>query len=136
MKTALTTIASIIIAALIFVGGLFLGGYMNFLGNLNAVSVIDKTVIEAAERCIQIEQLTEGGTDDLIKGLDLKLTGDILTIDLLLSSDVNDQTRKTAMSILARIAAQREKHPVEIADPRVETKVKRILENAMKTKQP
>lgn len=135
MKTALIAIASVIIAALIFVGGLFLGGYMNFLGRMNAVSVIDKTVIDAAERCIQIEQLKEGRTDDLIKGLDLKLTGDILTIDLLLSSDVNDQTRKTAMGVLARIAAQREKYPAEIADRRVEAKVRHILEKAKTSKQ-
>jgi hypothetical protein len=131
MKTALIAILSIIIAALVFVAGLSLGGYMNFLGNVNAVSVIDKTVIDAAERSIQIEQLTEGKTEDLIKGLNLKLTGDILTIDLLLSSDVNDQTRKTAMSILARIGKLRKKHPVKIADPQVEAKIKDILENAI-----
>jgi hypothetical protein len=132
MKTFLIATGASVLTLLILGAGFGIGAYSRLLSNQHSVSVVTETVIGAANRITQIEQINRGATNDLAKSLNQSLNGDILVIDMFLneSVDLTDETRKMAHWILIKIADMRELGQAAGVSEEVDAKIASILQDA------
>ena len=137
MKKIALVIGTLVIAAALVTVGWLLGASQRVLGHMFSVTAVDNQITEAFSTFALLNDIDSGRLDDARYSLRLKLDGNILFIDSMLS-DCDDRTRSLAQNLFARIAQHRAEHPATYTgkfpeqDAAVEAKIASILDHAQK----
>jgi len=115
MKTFLFIVGIILLADVIFYGGLQLGNQLHFMNAMFQVSTLDQEVGNATKIFWTVSHLEDGKVEEAKSFLNVQLNSHINTIGMFLKDCPNEKTRQHAIKLLARIAKVRQEHPVHIS---------------------
>ncbi len=128
------SIVLLFLAGVIFVGG-FVTAYVtkHFVG-LHSISLLQQESVDAMEASLWVGKLHEGKTEEVIDHLNLQLDGSIVMMEGFLEDlPEDDENRRLAYTVLARIAEQRERHSYDTSLHELRSEIDLILKNARET---
>jgi len=142
MKKFLFIVGIVVITAIVFTGGFFVGTHLDFLSKFFFASLFEKEIADVSTTFMVIKQLDEGKIDEAKSFLNLKLDGHIISINTLLPNCPNEESKVMANKMLACIGHHRSKYPESpsatfhgIERKEIDTIIQKILDEAIAEKE-
>ena len=127
MKTFFIVLGALVLAIVIFAGGVYAGVAFNFFGSMLDESLLKTTSVEAMNAMLLVEMLDENRVDDAKAHLNLTLDPKIPILDSFISKVECQKSNQMIANILSRIARQRQKSQATSTLPEIDQILEKYL---------
>jgi hypothetical protein len=131
MKKFAFILGIVIVAGVIFVGGLVLGTQHDFMNTIISSLSLGDDISKASTTLVVLRQLEAGEIDKAKAFLNLQLDGAIIGMDVILPHCPDGDGTRAAQTLLVGIAEHRTKYPAK-ANETIDQKVREILKTTGK----
>lgn len=131
MKKFMFILGIVVLSAVIFAGGLFLGTQHDVMNTIVTSSILGDDISKSSTILVVLHYLEEGKTDEAKTFLNIQLDSAIIGMNAVLPyCPAGDSTRATK-KLLIRIAKHRQEHPSQRDSSLVDEEIQSIMNNAL-----
>ena len=135
MKKFFFILGIVVLTAVIFAGGMFVGITMDIFKSMYTVSFVENEAIGAATTFRIVRMLDDNEIEQAKAHLNLTLDTKIITVGMFISECDNEKSKSMANSILVRIARHRQNHPASSTDKQSSDIIQGFLDKAIQEDQ-